>query len=138
MFDNIGVYNHSKVAGDLMPLNRYIWDIYDIEEDGEDAEPIFKKGDNIKSEYKSIAKRNNNIFKINYSIISTLEDEDDDNLLSYNITLPDEFIEDGKFDIWAKPYDGGKIECLLANKKGDNKDESKKFILSLETGEIVK
>lgn len=140
MLNSVGVYNHSVVEGaeHLMPLDRYIWDIDMLEEDAEEAEPIFKRGDNVTIDFSSIGKRKGTEFTVYFSSTSSLEDEDDEDLKYHIIAIPEELIEDDKYDIWAKPYDADKIECILANNKGENMNETKKMIISLENGEVVK
>jgi len=139
MLENVGVYNYSKKGstGKNMPLDRYIWDIDDVEEEGADAEAIFSHGDNENSEYKIIGRKQKNMIKIYYSKVSTLEDEYDENLFCHNIVIPNEVMENGKNDLWAKPYDRHYIECMFGNKKGENLNETKKFIIDLEKGEII-
>jgi len=141
MLGNIGVFNHSKIEGDtntLMPLDRYIWDFSLLEEEGDEAKATLTRGATSKLDWKSISRINNNLFTIYYSAVATLEDEEDENLFHYTITIPDELLEEGKYSIWARPYDGKFIECVLGNKKGDNRDETKKMIIDLDSGEIIK
>ena len=142
MLQSVGMFNHSSIVRDgsdddtaLMPLTQYIWDFESVEEDGDEAEPLFKRGDNLTLDYKIVSRRNGNLFSIYFSTTATVEDEDE--LSSHTFTISEKFLEDGKFDIWVKPYDGDKLECVLANKKGDNKDETKKFIINLKSGTII-
>lgn len=137
MLNGVGIYNHTKVDSDLMPLDRYIWDISLLEEEGEDAEPVFKQGDNSKSEYRNIARISENTFYVYFSQSSQLEDEDDEELEKHNIVIPEHLMEDGKYSIWAKPYDANFIECILSDVKGENMDDSKRMILDLSSGETI-
>ena len=143
MLKEVGVYNHSKdtISDECMPLSKYIWKYDDVVEDGDEAEPVLKKGDNTNKDFVNIGKRNRDIFSIYYSEVSTVEDEDDEDLLSHNITIPQELLEEVNqkvfFDIWVKPYDGDLIECIISSKDGQKLNESKKFLLNLKNGKIV-
>ena len=142
MLKGVGVYNHSKdtVSQEVMPISKYIWKYEEVEEEGEDAKAVIKKGANVNDKFKNIGKRDNDIFSIYYSEVSTIEDEDDPNLKSHSITIPSNLLEEINekklYDIWIKPYDGDIVECSISNKDGEQLSDSKKFLLNLKTGKI--
>ena len=141
MLKEVGVYNYTKdtTLPNVMPISKYIWKIEDINE--EDAKPVIKKGDNISKEFVNIGKRDSDIFTIYFSEVSTIEDEDDKDLEYRNVPIPRELLEEADskkfYDIWVKPYDGNIVEGSISNKDGKQLNESKKFFLNLETGEII-
>jgi len=131
---NVGVYNYTSANTDTMPLDRYIWNEDDVEEI-EEAEPIFRQGDNQDLDYKLLARRNNAIFRIYYSSTVAIEDEYDPNLKSHNVRIDDKYLEEDKFDIWVKPYDRYRMKMVFGRGKKLN-SSAKEMILDIESGKI--
>lgn len=139
MLEGTGVYNHSIVSInglELMPIDRYIWNIEDVIEDEDEAKAQIKSGDNSNLEWKRISRISNGSFTIYYSFSSSVEDDEDDSLLHHTIKLPAEFDGESRKNIWAKPYDGKRIECIIGDKKGDDLNEYTTMIIDLDSGSI--
>lgn len=137
MLQEIKVYNHSKSEQHhAMPLDRYLWDINDVDENGEEAKPILVKGDNFKSGWKILTIRTNNTFRVYYSQAASVMSED--NLMQHTITIPDELIDEIKYTVCIRSYDGALVECALSNRKMESIDESKKIIIDLNSGAVTK
>lgn len=138
MLDGIGIHYYNKSEDEAtIPLDRFIWNYSELEDEGEDAEPVFKQDDTSKLEFRRVSRISDQSVTIYYSKVVQLEDEYDDRLLHHTITIPDEIFEDDKNNLWVKPYDGAVIEAVLGNRKGDNFDETKKMFIDLEKGEVI-
>jgi len=128
---SIGVYNHS-ISGDKMPLDRYIWDIEDLEEGI--IEPKFVPGDNNEKEFKKITRLDDNIAEIYFSNIANIEDELDENLEKISIEIPDKLKNEDYYLVYAKPYDANIIEVVLGD--DENIDITNTFFVDLNKSEI--
>jgi hypothetical protein len=126
----VGVYNHS-ISDDKMPLDRYIWNIEDLEEGVN--EPKFMPGDNENKEFKVVARLDKNVVEIYFSDIANIEDELDDNLRRLLIEIPEEFLNDSYYLLYAKPYNDHIIEATLGD---DESIDSRSFFINLDSGEI--
>ena len=113
-----GYYNHSENE-EYKALDRYIWNIEEIEEYGDEAEPVLRSGDNKDKGFKCIGRRGEEDFRIYYSFISTVEDEDDENLKSYSIKIPNEVLDEDKYFVFIRPYDGKYVECGFGEYEDD-------------------
>ena len=132
---NVGYHYHQK--DDKGGLDRYIWLYEEIEEEGDEAEAVLKKGDTAKNTDFSIVSRVDiNIwqFKIFYSDIATLEDEDDDHLKSLVVDLPEELQMEDLYLVHAKPYYDKYLEIKLGD---DEETFQNSYILDLDNGNLT-
>jgi hypothetical protein len=118
-------------------LDRYIWFIEDIEEDMDEAEARLKKGDTFKRDFELISRIDlvQKEFKVHYSDVAKVEDEDDDRLLSIPVKLSEDLINENWFFVYAKPH----YDKYLEIKFGDEEEpKSDSYILDLDKSEIKK
>jgi len=138
MLDGVFVYNHSlsQNNNDVMPLDRYIWDINELDDD-EEVSAVFEQGANPNLEYKKIAIREGDSFVLYYSTISKIDDSWDPNLKSYTISLDE--VDDEKFDVYLKPFNGSEVKCVISYRDATPEElaQEKEFIIDLSKGEII-
>ena len=140
MLNGVFVHNHSlsKNNNDVMPLDRYIWNIDELDDDDmEEVLPVFEQGANPNLEYKKIAIREGNSFVLYYSNISKIDDSWDPNLKSYTISLDE--VDDEKFDVYLKPFNGSEVKCVISYRNATQQEleQEKEFIIDLSKGEII-
>ena len=128
----MGVYNYTLGSEGKMPLDRFIWNIENLEEG--DTTPVFMPGDNERKEFNIISRFiDPEEVEIFHSTTSDIEDEDDPALKRIIISIPEHLWNEDYYFLLAKPYDGSIIEVALGNEEGR---DTTTFFIDLNSAEV--